>query len=78
MMSQSTILLGEQMNVNYDLMLANVKGDLAKAEIELKLFKTNTSLSIDGKLRKDTIREMTNWTRTLKRRVESLEKEMRA
>lgn len=66
------------MNVNYDLMLANIKGDLAKAEIELKLFKTNTSLSIDGKLRKDTIREMTNWTRTLKRRVESLEKEMRA
>ncbi|HBP97324.1 MAG: hypothetical protein ABS893_04090 [Aerococcus urinaeequi] len=66
------------MNVNYDLMLANAKGDLAKAEIELKLFKTNTSLSIDGKLRKDTIREMTNWTRTLKRRVESLEKEMRA
>ena len=66
------------MNVNYDLMLANVKGDLAKAEIELKLFKTNTSLSIDGKLRKDTIREMTNWTRTLKRRFESLEKEMRA
>ena len=66
------------MNVNYDLMLANVKGDLDKAEIELKLFKTNTSLSIDGKLRKDTIREMTNWTRTLKRRVESLEKEMRA
>lgn len=66
------------MNVNYDLMLANVKGDLAKAEIELKLFKTNTSISIDGKLRKDTIREMTNWTRTLKRRVESLEKEMRA
>lgn len=66
------------MNVNYDLMLANVKGDLAKAEIELKLFKTNTSLSIDGKLRKDTIREMTNWTRTLKRRVESLEQEMRA
>ena len=66
------------MNVNYDLMLANVKGDLAKAEIELKLFKTNTSLSIDGKLRKDTIREMINWTRTLKRRVESLEKEMRA
>lgn len=65
------------MNVNYDLMLANVKGDLAKAEIELKLFKTNTSMSIDGKLRKDTIREMTNWTRTLKRRVESLEKEMR-
>lgn len=66
------------MNVNYDLMLANAKGDLAKAEIELKLFKTNTSLSIDGKLRKDTIREMTNWTRMLKRRVESLEKEMRA
>ncbi|WKY79084.1 hypothetical protein PH197_07470 [Leuconostoc lactis] len=66
------------MNVNYDLMLANVKGDLAKAEIELKLFKTNTSLSINGKLRKDTIRDMTNWTRTLKRRVESLEKEMRA
>lgn len=66
------------MNVNYDLMLANVKGDLAKAEIELKLFKTNTNMSIDGKLRKDTIREMTNWTRTLKRRVESLEKEMRA
>lgn len=66
------------MNVNYDLMLANVRGDLAKAEIELKLFKTNTSMSIDGKLRKDTIREMTNWTRTLKRRVESLEKEMRA
>lgn len=65
------------MNVNYDLMLANVKGDLAKAEIELKLFKTNTSMSIDGKLRKDTIREMTNWTRTLKRRVENLEKEMR-
>lgn len=77
-MYQSTILLGEQMNVNYDLMLANAKGDLAKAEIELKLFKTNTSLSIDGKLRKDTIREMTNWTRTLKRRVESLEKGMRA
>ena len=77
-MYQSTILLGERMNVNYDLMLANAKGDLAKAEIELKLFKTNTSLSIDGKLRKDTIREMTNWTRTLKRRVESLEKEMRA
>lgn len=66
------------MNVNYDLMLANVRGDLAKAEIELKLFKTNTSMSIDGKLRKDTIREMTNWTRALKRRVESLEKEMRA
>lgn len=66
------------MNVNYDLMLANAKGDLAKAEIELKLFKTNTSMSIDGKLRKDTIRDMTNWTRTLKRRVESLEKEMRA
>ncbi|MSB66616.1 hypothetical protein [Leuconostoc lactis] len=66
------------MNVNYDLMLANAKGDLAKAEIELKLFKTNTNLSIDGKLRKDTIRDMTNWTRTLKRRVESLEKEMRA
>ncbi|PAV33107.1 hypothetical protein CI791_07580 [Leuconostoc lactis] len=66
------------MNVNYDLMLANVKGDLAKAEIELKLFKTNTSMSINGKLRKDTIRDMTNWTRTLKRRVESLGKEMRA
>lgn len=44
------------MNVNYDLMLANAKGDLAKAEIELKSFKTNTSFSIDGKLRKDTIR----------------------
>ena len=66
------------MNVNDDLMLANAKGDLAKAEIELKSFKTNTSFSIDGKLRKDTIREMTNWTRTLKRRIESLEKEMRA
>jgi len=66
------------MNVNYDLMLANVRGDLAKAEIELKLFKTNTSMSIDGKLRKDTIRDMTNWTRTLKRRVERLEKERRA
>lgn len=77
-MYQSTVLLGEQMNVNYDLMLANAKGDLAKAEIELKLFKTNTNLSIDGKLRKDTIHDMTNWTRTLKRRVESLEKEMRA
>lgn len=66
------------MNVNYDLMLRHAEHDLKQAEDELRQFRTNTSMSMSGKVRKETLRGMVSYRNALKQRVKNLKKEMRA
>ena len=66
------------MKVNYGMMLRHAERDLAQAEDELREFRTNTSMSMSGKVRKETLRNMISYRNTLFQRVENLKKEMRA
>ncbi|WP_224145270.1 hypothetical protein [Leuconostoc gelidum] len=64
--------------VNYGMMLRHAERDLAQAENELRQFRTNTGLSVAGKVRKETLRNMISYRNALFQRVENLKKEMRA
>lgn len=66
------------MNVNYDIMLRHAEHDLEQAEIELRQFRTNTGMSMSGKVRKETLRGMESYRNALKQRVKNLKKDMRA
>ena len=66
------------MKVNYDMMLRHAEHDLEQAEDELRQFRTNTSLSMSGKVRKETLRNMISYKNALLQRVDNLKKEMRA
>ena len=66
------------MNVNYDIMLRHAEHDLEQAEIELRQFRTNTGMSMSGKVRKEALRGMISYKNALFQRVENLKKEMRA
>ena len=65
------------MNVNYGMMLRHAEHDLDQAEKELREFRTNSGLSVAGKVRKETLRNMISYRNTLFQRVENLKKEMR-
>lgn len=64
--------------VNYGMMLRHAERDLAQAENELRQFRTNTSMSMSGKVRKETLRGMISYKNALFQRVKNLKKEMRA
>lgn len=66
------------MKANYDMMLRHAEHDLKQAEDELRQFRANTSLSMSGKVRKETLRGMIGYKNALFQRVENLKKEMRA
>ena len=66
------------MNVNYGMMLRHAEHDLKQAEDELRQFRTNTSMSMPGKVRKETLRNMISYRNALFQRVENLKKDMRA
>ena len=66
------------MKVDYGMMLRHAERDLAEAEDELREFRANTSLSMSGKFRKETLRNMISYRNALFQRVENLKKEMRA
>ncbi|MCT8389552.1 hypothetical protein D0501_05630 [Leuconostoc holzapfelii] len=66
------------MKVNYDIMLRHAEHDLEQAENELRQFRTNTSMSMSGKVRKETLRGMVSYRNALKQRVKNLKKDMRA
>lgn len=65
------------MKVNYDMMLRHAEHDLEQAEDDLRQFRTNTSMSMSGKVRKETLRGMISYKNALFQRVENLKKEMR-
>ena len=65
-------------NVRYDMMLRHAERDLAQVEDELREFRTNSSLSVAGKVRKETLRNMISYRNALFQRVENLKKDMRA
>ena len=65
-------------NVNYDMMLRHAEHDLEQAENELRQFRTNTSMSMSGKVRKETLRNMISYKNALFQRVKNLKKDMRA
>lgn len=66
------------MYVNYEMMLRHAEHDLEQAEDELRQFRANTSLSMSGKVRKETMRGMESYKNVLKQRVKNLKEEMRA
>lgn len=66
------------MNVNYGMMLRHAEHDLEQAENELRQFRANTSMSMSGKVRKETLRGMVSYKNVLFQRVENLKREMRA
>ncbi|WP_019041671.1 hypothetical protein [Leuconostoc lactis] len=66
------------MKVNYGMMLRHAEHDLEQAEDELREFRMNTGLSVAGKVRKETLRNMISYRNALFQRVENLKKEMRA
>ena len=66
------------MNVNYGMMLRHAEHDLKQAEDELREFRTNTSMSMTGKVRKETLRNMISYRNALFQRVKNLKEEMRA
>ena len=66
------------MNVNYDMMLRHTEHDLDQAEKELREFRTNSGLSVAGKVRKETLRNMISYRNALFQRVKNLKKDMRA
>ena len=66
------------MKVNYDMMLRHAEHDLEQAEDELREFRTNTGLSVAGKVRKETLRNMISYRNALLQRVKNLENYMRA
>lgn len=64
--------------VNYGMMLRHAERDLAQAENELREFRMNSGLSVAGKVRKETLRNMISYKNALFQRVKNLKKEMRA
>ena len=66
------------MNVDYGMMLRHAEHDLDQAEKELSEFRTNTNMSMSGKVRKETLRNMISYRNALFQRVENLKKDMRA
>lgn len=66
------------MKVNYEIMLRHAEHDLELAEHELRQFRANTSMSMSGKVRKETLRGMVSYKNALKQRVNNLKEEMRA
>ena len=66
------------MKVNYGMMLRHAEHDLEQAEDELREFRANTSMSMSGKVRKETLRNMISYRNALFQRVKNLKKEMRA
>ena len=66
------------MKANYDMMLRHAKHDLDQAEQELREFMANSGLSVAGKVRKETLRNMISYRNALFQRVKNLEKDMRA
>lgn len=60
--------------VNYGMMLRHAERDLAQAENELRQFRTNSGLSMSGKVRKETLRGMISYRNALFQRVENLKK----
>lgn len=66
------------MNVDYGMMLRHAKHDLEQAEDELRQFRTNMSMSMLGKVRKETLRNMISYKNALFQRVKNLKKDMRA
>ena len=60
------------------MMLRHAERDLAQVEDELREFRTNSGLSVAGKVRKETLRNMISYRNALFRRVENLRKDMRA
>lgn len=65
------------MKVDYDMMLRHAEHDLEQAEDELRQFRMNTSMSMTGKVRKETLRGMIGYKNALFQRVENLKKDMR-
>lgn len=66
------------MKVDYGMMLRHAEHELKQAEDELREFRTNSGLSVAGKVRKETLRNMISYRNALFQRVENLKKEMRA
>ena len=66
------------MKVDYGMMLRHAEHDPEQAEDELREFRANTSLSMSGKVRKETLRGMISYKNALFQRVENLKNEMRA
>ncbi len=66
------------MKVDYGMMLRHAKHDLDQAEKELREFRANSGLSVAGKVRKETLRNMISYRNALFQRVKNLKKEMRA
>lgn len=66
------------MNINYGMMLRHAEHDLDQAEKELRQFRANTSLSMSGKVRKETLRNMISYRNALFQRVKNLKKDMKA
>ena len=64
--------------VNYGMMLRHAERDLAQVEDELREFRTNTNMSMSGKVRKETLRNMISYRNALFQRVKNLKKEMRS
>lgn len=64
------------MGINYDMMLRHAKHDLDQAEQELREFRVNSGLSVAGKVRKETLRNMISYRNALFQRVENLKNEM--
>lgn len=66
------------MKVDYGMMLRHAEHDLEQAEDELRQFRANTSLSMSGKVRKETLRNMISYRNALFQRVKNLKKDMRS
>ena len=66
------------MKVDYGMMLRHAERELKQAEDELREFRTNSGLSVAGKVRKETLRNMISYRNALFQRVENLKKDMRA
>jgi len=64
------------MKADYDMMLRHAEHDLEQAEKELREFRMNTSMSMSGKARKETLRNMISYRNALFQRVKNLKKEM--
>jgi len=64
--------------VNYGMMLRHAEHDLKQAEDELREFRTNSGLSVAGKVRKEMLRGMISYRNALFQRIKNLKKDMRA
>lgn len=58
--------------VNYGMMLRHAEHDLEQAEDDLREFRMNSGLSVAGKVRKETLRNMISYRNALFQRVKNL------